>query len=534
MSNANLRKWVGFCFVAIYLFLGVPLWYKLTTVYRASLPINYIESLQNNKFQDIHLVIPVYVKSDTYRFPDVHDAIQVQVNHLLNSQEQQVPWSLQVLPYNETIEQMESEGNQFHVVTLKLDEFIGYSSAYDTKETLVYYDDAAVLSNDLPFFVAQTLVEHTFQLEWTHLNKTCEGVSTNNDVAISYDPNIHLSVTLLSGDGNPVAWEIEPTLTDYFSPFRKFLSPLVNFTVDSSIVYHNDLNLHSLNGSCTSVTWFDLSHTIDLSELSSMTYYPEDSALNLAIVFPSASSSPDGLAFINGTRISDEITTLDWNSYLVPRWGVIIINKMPLKPNSVISEDYLEPMMYRFATDIFQLLGLTEGSQDLLSPYITIDSFKRLTILQNLDKATETLWSLVKLTQQFQGMSIPREVSDNVIEALDLRLQIIDLLNDPGKGGDIVWNNALHLSNELVKLCEKAFFNGEMVQQNFFPQEHMIAVYLPLLGPISAVMFFGFYNVMKEKNQKSKKNGTEREVAKEKLELKEAQKLHAIDGEDEL
>lgn len=137
--------------------------------------------------------------------------------------------------------------------------------------------------------------------------------------------------------------------------------------------------------------------------------------------------------------------------------GVIIINKMPLKPNSVISEDYLEPMMYRFATDIFQLLGLTEGSQDLLSPYITIDSFKRLTILQNLDKATETLWSLVKLTQQFQGMSIPREVSDNVIEALDLRLQIIDLLNDPGKGGDIVWNNALHLSNELVKLCEKAF-----------------------------------------------------------------------------
>lgn len=62
----------------------------------------------------------------------------------------------------------------------------------------------------------------------------------------------------------------------------------------------------------------------------------------------------------------------------------------------------------------------------------------------------------------------------------------------------------------------------------------MIAVYLPLLGPISAVMFFGFYNVMKEKNQKSKKNGTEREVAKEKLELKEAQKLHAIDGEDEL
>ncbi|QID83746.1 GPI transamidase component [Saccharomyces pastorianus] len=532
MSNANLRKWVGFCFIAIYLFVGVPLWYKLTTVYRASLPINYIESLQNDKFQDIHLVIPVYVKSDTYRFPDIHDAVQVQVNHLLNSKEQRVPWSLQILPYNETVQKLEDKDNQFHVVTLMLDEFIGYTSAYDTKETVVYYDDAAVLSNDLPFFVAQTLVEHTFQLEWTHLNKTNEDVSTNNQVAISYDPNIHLSITLLSGDGSPVAWEIEPTLTDYFSPFRKFLSPLVNFTVDSSIVYHNDLNLHSLNGSSANVTWFDLSHTIDLSELSSMTYYPEDSALNLAIVFPSVSSTPNGLAFVNGTQIANSVIALDWNSYLVPQWGVIIINKNPLQPNSVISEDYLEPMMYRFSTDIFQLLGLTEGSQELLSPYITIDSFKRLTILQNLDKAIETLWSLVKLTQQFQGMSIPREVSDNVVEALDLRLEIIDLLNGPEKGGDIVWNNALRLSNELVKLCEKAFFNGEMVQQNFFPQEHMIAVYLPLLGPISAVLFFGFYNVMKEKNDK--KNGTEREVAKEKSELEEAEKLHAIDGEDEI
>ena len=90
MWDGNLRKYVGLCFLACYFLLGVPLWYKLTNIYRAPLPVEYIKSLHENKFQDVHLVIPVYIKSDTYRFPDIHNAVQIQVNHLLNSKKQYV------------------------------------------------------------------------------------------------------------------------------------------------------------------------------------------------------------------------------------------------------------------------------------------------------------------------------------------------------------------------------------------------------------------------------------------------------------
>lgn len=512
MWDGNLRKYVGLCFLACYFLLGVPLWYKLTNIYRAPLPVEYIKSLHENKFQDVHLVIPVYIKSDTYRFPDIHNAVQIQVNHLLNSKKQYVGWSLQVLAYESlNATEIKYSDNEYHVVSLVLDDFVGYSVAYDAKETTVFYNDEAMVNNDIPFYVAQSLVEHTFALEYNQLGSD---LSTHGDsMVITYNPNMHLSISLLSGDGLPVAWEIESTLQRYFTPFRKFMAPLVNFTVDTNIVYFNDLNLHMLKDH-DSVTSQELSHTVDLSELSSMNYLSDSGALNLAIVFPSNITTPSGFKFINSTSNSSRISD-DWQSFIVPQWGNIIINRNPLPPNALLKESYLTPIMYQFATDVFQLLGLTKGSQDLSSPFVTIDSFKRLTILRNINTAEETLWSLVKLTQSFQQMSIPQDVLKNATEALDLRLKIIDMLNDPNLGGDLVWNEALSLSNKLVKSSETAFFHGEMVQQNFFPQEHRIAVYLPLLGPTSVVIFFGFIKLLKEKPVEDTSEKQEKEAIKQ-------------------
>ncbi|GCE97887.1 GPI transamidase component [Zygosaccharomyces mellis] len=500
-TTFKLRKLIGVCLLALYLLLGVPVWYKLTTTYRAPLPIEYIHALHEDKLQDIHMVIPVYIKCDTYRFPDLHEAVQVQVNSLLNSKNQNVPWSLQLMPYDakKLQDSNTSKGADYHVVNLVLDGFVGFSLAYDAKETTVFFDDSSVITNDLPFFIAQTVVEHAFELEWSELSSE-KSLKATNSMAISYRPNIHVSISLLTGDGYPVSWEIDSTLKKYFSPLRKFLSPLVNFTVDTGILYYNDLNLHTLN-TRKNVTWQDLSHSIDLSELLSMNYFSESASLNLAVVFPSEQNCKHGLSFIND----------NWDGFLVPQWGMIVVNKYPLKQNSSLTERYLTPIMYQFATNIFQLLGLKKDSQELISPSITIDSFKRITILQNIHKAEETLWSLAKLTQAFQTMSIPKEVLRNVTEALELRLQIVDMLNDPFQGDDELWNRALILSNQLVELSEAAFFHGEMVQQNFFPQEHKLAVYLPLLGPITVVTFFGFIRLIKEKPDDKKKRSNEPE-----------------------
>lgn len=296
MSQLGLRRTVALWFLAVYLFAGLPAWYKLTTIYRAPLPDKYIQSIHEDPHSDVHLVIPVYVRSDTYRFPDVHDAIQAQVNKLLRSKGPgHVTWSLQILDFGQASVDEESD----YVLTLVLDDFVGYTIAYDSKETLVFFNNDAVVANDVPFFAAQTLVEHTFAAEWENFSGIMAADSLpKSEMAISYSPNVHLSISLLTGDGRPVAWEIDQTLEEYFTPLRRFLSSLVNFTVDTSIVQFNDLNLGSLHHA-ENTSWQDLAHTIDLSELSSLDYYREKSVLNLAIVFPSKEAGE--LSFINAT-----------------------------------------------------------------------------------------------------------------------------------------------------------------------------------------------------------------------------------------
>jgi phosphatidylinositol glycan class S len=45
--------------------------------------------------------------------------------------------------------------------------------------------------------------------------------------------------------------------------------------------------------------------------------------------------------------------------------------------------------------------------------------------------------------------------------------------------------------------AERAFFEKSMVGQLYFPDEHKIAVYMPLLGPVAVPLFMGVLNQLK-------------------------------------
>lgn len=500
----TLRKIVGATFALIYLLFGVPLWYKLTNIYRAPLPIKYIQSLHHAKFQDVKLTIPVFIKSDTYKFPDIHDAVQVQINHLLNRKRQYVEWSLQVFPYDEAlIEEKQLQNNdQYHIVDLQLDKFIGFGVPHDTKSTVIYYDDRSVLSNDLPYFIAQALVEHSFKVEWNQLSlkpDTQEPTSfLPDDTTIHYSPNIHLSYSLLNGGSSPIEWDIAGAFDSILAPYRKLLQPLVNFTVDTRIMTGNDLNLHGL-GYLDEISPVTLSHAVDMSELNSGNDYNEDNSFNFVILFPNNETNPDGFNFVNASDNNN------WAAYSIPRWGIIFINKYPVQEGAKLEKDYLKDIIITSLDHISLALGIrpkdvTHDSGQ--SFYTMIDSYKRIRIIENLKNAVNTLWSLVELTKNFEQMAIPSDVLENVNKALELRLEVIDILNDPKRGSDQDWNEALKKSNEMIRYCEKAFFHGDMLQQNYFPQEHKVAVYLPLIGPLTIVMLTGLKTLFAEKETK--------------------------------
>ncbi|AGO12655.1 AaceriADR180Cp [[Ashbya] aceris (nom. inval.)] len=513
MQDLGLRKASALWFLLLYVLVGVPVWYQFTSIQRAHLPAQYIEQLRNNKSGDLHMVIPVYLRSPSHKFPDLHDAVQAQVNHVLKKQDKKVEWSLQVLPYEESVDL-----NKEYTVSLLPDSTSGFILPFGSRETLVYYDKDTIRQNDLPFFIAQTLVEHTFEHEWRRLDRGYQPAELQEGVrnmAVDYSPQMHLSVSLLTGDGHPVSWDIADVSQKYLTPLRELLSPLVNFTVDTAVTYFNSLNLDKLKGA-QSLSANELAHTVDLSDLSSANYYQEPSALHLAILFPSADTGP--LLFINSSR--------HWQSFLVPQWGTLIINDRPLPENAHLGEDYLAPIMHRFSRELFTLLGITETPDSKHSPQLVLDSAQRLTILENLNKSVETLWSLVKMTDNLPQMSIPQDVLDNVKHALALRLEVVELLNDPHKvNSSDIWAEALVKSNRLAALCEKAFFHKEMVQQNFLPQEHKVAVYLPLLGPLTIVTFAGCFKVLTEHTKRT----TERKEKEGPLEAPEAPAAPELD-----
>lgn len=549
MSTLQLRSLVVASLLFIYIFIGFPLWYKLTTVYRAPLPRSYIESLHENKLNDIQISIPVFVKSEWYNLPDTWAATQLEVDHYMSERKLRVPFSLKLMPYNESfIEEAAAQGKHFHTVHITPGEFIYFTSAYDSLDSYVFINDRGIVENDLPYFVAQTLIGHNFKLEW---DTFAEGdFRENNSLAINYNPNVHVNLALLKGDGGPATWEVKDTVVKYFTPLRQLLSPIFNFTVDTSIVYFDDLNLDALADAESEEAESMLSHIVDLSELSSMNYYNETVALNLALVFPKQE-----LEWVE--RDSDQRSHTEWKFFEVPQWGSIAVNAFPLEDDTTVTDDFLASPMYTLTNELCELLGIIPVGSTSNSPIQAIESFKRVRTIENIEKAQETLWSLIKLTDRFQQMAIPGEVLEDVEAALDKRLEILSILNDPERGDDKSWNEALVLSNELVQLAERAFFQGEMLQQNFFPQEHKFAVYMPLMGPLTVVLLSSVIALFKESREPKSSNDSasstgekqkkgdedkdskmekksEKMIAKEQEELKETKELDAVEGVDEL
>lgn len=138
----------------------------------------------------------------------------------------------------------------------------------------------------------------------------------------------------------------------------------------------------------------------------------------------------------------------------------------------------LRPAMLTFSNQLVALLGAPEkGSLPLrLMTLIRVRSAGLLL------KAGSTLGSLARLTLALPSISIPQTVAEGVQTTITHLERAC-----AGLGGKEGLENA-RIAEEAA---EKAFFEKSMVGQVYFPDEHKIAVYLPLLGPIGVPLIMG-------------------------------------------
>lgn len=291
---------------------------------------------------------------------------------------------------------------------------------------------------------------------------------------LKYAPTYHITFSLFTPTASPSTWDIESALADYLAPLLESLSGISNFTVDTQVQlyakfspsvqtpdYDPDLGVWSLREE-------DLSGFINAAEWPLSPSIGAGPTLNFVIYVPDQGTIP---LVVKHSRAS---------SWLIPQWGGVFILNTPYTARNgstlpALSKEIIQPALLTFSHQLLSFLGAPQSPPSLP---LQLQTLTRIRAASLLFSASSTMGSLARLTVALPSIAIPETVSTAVETTLTQLRKTCDALKD-GRFYD-----ALGHARVAEAEAEKGFFEKSMVGQVYFPDEHKVAVYLPLLGPI--------------------------------------------------
>lgn len=291
--------------------------------------------------------------------------------------------------------------------------------------------------------------------------------------SLKYAPTYHITVSLFTPSATPSAWEIESALEEYFTPLLDSISGVNNFTVDTQVQLYATFSpsVHSPEYDTEQQIWTlreeDLSGFINAAEWPLSPSIGAGPTLNFVLYVPDRSTSP---LVVKGSQAS---------SWLIPQWGgVVILNPQDANATSneaTLSKESIQPALLTFSHQLLSFLGAPHTPPSLPLQLQTLTRIRAASLLLS---ASSTMGSLARLTVALPSIAIPETVSSAVDTTLVHLRATCDALRE-GRFGD-----ALENARIAEIQAEKGFFEKSMVGQVYFPDEHKVAVYLPLLGPV--------------------------------------------------
>lgn len=281
--------------------------------------------------------------------------------------------------------------------------------------------------------------------------------------AFRYADTYHLTFSLFTAGPAPSTWDIESALNTYVEPVLDVLRPIHNFTIDTQV------QLYAAPGVQSDVLAKD-----DLASFINAAEWP---------LSPSIGGAPTiNFVLYTGNQTVAVSETETSQSWLIPQWGAVYL--LPPPPTSHLPAESLKTPLLAFTSHLLSLLGTPEkGTLPL-----RLSTHARTRSLDLLLRASSTLGALARLSLNLPSISIPRSVADGVTASLHhLRLACADLASPA----------ALQHSRIAESEAERAFFEKSMVGQLYFPDEHKVAVYLPLLGPVGVPLVMGLLREVK-------------------------------------
>ncbi|KAI4155080.1 MAG: hypothetical protein LQ340_001237 [Diploschistes diacapsis] len=324
--------------------------------------------------------------------------------------------------------------------------------------------------------------------------------------SLKYAPTYHISISLFTPTDLPTSWDIDSAVAEYLQPLLDAFT-ISNFTIDTQVQHYAAFSpsMRQPEHEATTNTWTfrqeDLGSFINAAEWPLGPSIGSGPTLNFLLYVPSPDMRP--------LLIKDSGAT----SWLIPQWGGITILNPPPQIGSPtpahLTHAMLEAPLQTFSHHLLSLLGLpcppslssssSSSSSFSSSSVQEVDYSFPLSLLTQTRihtaslffSSSSTLGALASLSASLPNIPIPETVADGVSQTIHHLRSTCDAL----KKGESA--KALEHARLAEEESEKAFFERSMVGQVYFPEQHKVAVYLPLLGPIGVPLVTSLYKVIR-------------------------------------
>ncbi|KAM4055887.1 phosphatidylinositol-glycan biosynthesis class S protein [Hirsutella rhossiliensis] len=499
-SETRRRSLVVLSFWLVVVVVGLPIWWKTTTIYRAHLPLDrmlqwaegkacrpvfplqisvHAPSLADHDAQ--HLVrLTQHALDDLDDFSVHHLRLQLAVNNTTTSEEQEPALAIRLSPGQASSASLNPEAAVLDV-TYAPNSIPPLNSGSSALASLVanqlrsaFTEEQSIIS-----YLLSTSSMSSAVRPQALSPEVADALSKRTTKSLRYAPTYHLTFSLFTDGAVPNTWDVEAAIEEYMKPVLDVLGPIHNFTIDTQ------LQLYATPGVQSQVLSKEhLASFINAAE------WP---------LSPSIGGAPtvNFVVFVGNQTIGLEAATSQ--SWTIPQWGTVYLLSLPPTATHVSRETLKQPML-TFGGQLLSLLGTPQtGSLPL-----RLSALARIRATDLLLRASSSLGSLARLSRALASISIPRSVAEGVSTTLEHLERACGSLSGP--------EGLLHARIAEAE-AERAFFEKSMVGQLYFPDEHKIAVYLPLLGPVGVPLVLGLVNELKNWWRRRKQQRARREEA---------------------
>lgn len=497
-------------FILIFVCVGLPVWWKTTTVYRVNLPYDEIETLSTTTaVHHIKVQVVPCDASETVRKGFIKRLEEASRRDAANVPEVSFvyEWTVREAHKNETtlftrplsdvdkvLHKTDLFRSQNHLYVVVVPEGTTDQPVTVGLHQIIYVkanNDVGALCSNIVHAVKQYAIRESMLKRLHTSHKVTERAKLDRERMRPLSAATEFDVTFTLVVPEPqtldVSWRIEDAVEVYLKPFLDKISLVAKVHVRSQVLFLTPLKLRrhfNQTRNAYTATADQLSLIINPIEGSTGFQASIRPVLNFVVYMVPQTHYP---LYI----YDDQGNQLETNSFLSPKWGGVLFYNVakfpgPGDPLPQPIEIDMRSVFQVFLAQLSLLVGLSDKSYDravhyLESPvpsYLDVAFLLRRRTQDYLSMSSSSLKSLSDLLSKISNIVVKDEIGELIYSSVSYAKQSFDLLNK----GDL--ENAFRNAEAAFLASEKAF-DPSLLALLYFPDDQKYAIYIPLFLPIS-------------------------------------------------